>query len=698
MSQSPNNLAYLLSRMQTPVSREGRIPNSDPGAEPRRENRIDSDKLAKYYLDQYERAMALRRSHAKDWTQVLSITSGIHYYQIDQLGNWIPLAKKNQRDIRARVPIMAPLVTWEHGRLSANRIAFSCVPTTGRGAESFWTAQLAQDVLNHWAEEIQIEGFDDAVNQDLVYYGGTALYADPLDWAHQVHPCHYPFCDLLPIPFDARTWEEMDGVQRCTIVSRDWLEQQDEITKRNFGKVLRPMAKASRAVSTNLGGGYAGFSYGFGVRQTVDGAIARWIWRRPNEANPFGEALFMVDDEIHGYVSGQDQYGNNIALANGRIPLHPIYYDKAPHDWWPTGFAERLISMQLEGNRQMNRELRAAVINRGFIGVNTDAGIKLDDIQDSEDGLFAFKASGLADSRAPIAVTAQPSGAGRDTAAVLNLVQQFARMAANYQSDTIFGGAEGRTEGGPAVGLLDSRAQTGIWPVLQRKARAYKRLGADALDGARRVWPQSKKIRVLGPMQVGKEMMLSRESIPASANITIEVAPMVPNGRMGMYGMLRELGALRDETGQSMIKPGEFRTSLAMLGLAPAGLTLFDKPSQRIAYRIGLLINDTQTPAIPPAGQSAGDMQDMEDHKRAVDMLRDVLLDPSTRVYSPAVLKALRDELDFHNRRLDGIVRSVNNFDDGVAENDKLQLEDYLFNSEQTSGPTGMMAAVGAAG
>lgn len=679
---SQNSIGYLLSRMQAPTQQQGRIPNTDSAAQLSREDRKDAISIARYYTEQREKAMAVRRTHAIEWTKVLSISSGIHYFKIDAYGSWTPLMKSDPRDIRAKVPLMEPLCLWEHARLSSNQIRYEVVPTTGRGADQFHAADLAQNTLNHWGTEIQIEDVDDEASNDLVYFGGTCLFIDKQPWAQQCYLRHFPMCDIWPIPFDAKSWAEASGIGMSTLVSDDWLRQQDDIWERSTGqKPTRPFARAARSISTSLGGSYQGFSRGFGWLSTAPGAIATWIWRRKNEANPFGEHVFLLDDELHGYVSGSGPNGS-LALVNEEIPLRPIFYTKKPHEFWPRGFAESLVSMQLEANRQMSAKLKSANVNRGLLLFDS-ARISLDDIQDCPDGLVPFKNGGSFEDKGPLAQYIAPVVGTQEGRGIMAEVQQMAREAAGYQSDVIFGGSEGRVDGGPAVGMLNTNSQTRIKVVLDRKERAYEKIGGDAIDAIRTVWPQSKRIRVMGPVNLGREIMVDRSRLPGASDLIIRVGAMVPNGRMGMLSMMTGLRNMPDEEGGGpILKAHEFRRSMALLGLAPPGIQLFNKVEQRIMYRIGQLINDGVSPAINPAG-APGDMQDMEDHTMAVNILKEVILDPSFMMFSPQVRKALQTEIQFHNGRIGGITKSVDRFDDAVDRMDQQQMEDFLDYAEQ---------------
>lgn len=670
-----------MERLRTPPEREGRLPNTDEASTLPRDVRADAKKIAKYYYDELQSAMIARRPHAMSWIKVLSIMSGFHYFKVTEAGGWVPLRKRNESDIRAFIPLLDPYYRREHGRLSTNQIGCSATPTTGRGPSSFWDAQLAQDLLTHWIDETQLQGVDDEANQHLLVYGGYAMYAEKSMVRRQVYARSFPFCELFPVPHDARTWAEMDGVQRSIMVSEQWLEAQDELYQKRHGSPPeRPMSRLSKTVGTKPNISYAGFSSGVAWGAPFKGARATWIWRRPNEMNPFGEHLFMVEDELFGYVSGQSASGELLGLLNGDIPLHPVYYLKKPHDWWPYGFCEGLVPIQREVNRQVTDILVSSRVNRGFIAYNTES-IDQKTIANAVDGLVPFKPGGYENSRTQPLYAVSGQTSNRDVGAVLTIFQESARQVAAHESGIIAGQQEGRTEGGPATGILNANAQAPIQPVFDRKERAYDRLFRDVLHHIRAVWPEEKVIRTIGPQNLAKERLIRREDIPRADQVALSTTPLIANGRMGMLNLLFAMRSQPPDPNEPpLVRSYELRRSMAMMRLAPPGLDLYDVRERRIMWRIGMLINDGMMPAIAPAGMG-NDYQHMEDHVLAVEKLREIILEPGFSSYGPAVQKALNQELEYHGSRVPGSTSmhsQVDAFDDDLERFDAAQAEQAL--------------------
>lgn len=439
------------------------------------------------------------------------------------------------------------------------------------------------------------------------------------------------------------------------------------------------MARLARNVGTKPTASFTGFSSGLQWGSAFKGARASWIYMRPTELNPFGEHIFMIDDKVFGYVSGQDTNGRKLALHHGELPLYPVYYTKKPHDWWPHGFCGNLVAPQREVNRQVTAILESAIINRGLLGYNTDL-VSKDDILNAPSGLVPFRSPGYEDRGSPPLIGVSTTQVSRDVGAVLSIFQDAAKQAAGYESGIIVGQSEGRVEGGPATSILNTNAQAPLQPVLDRKRMAYGRLFQDALGLIREVWPPEKRIRVIGPQNLGRELLVLRDKIPNADEVVLTPTPMVANGRGGMFNMLLALRTQPTENGEPpIVRTYEVRRALHLLDLAPPGLDLFDEAERRILWRIGNLINDGQAPAIAPAGSSPLDMQAMENHVLAVDLLKRAILHPSFMLYSPDVQRALRMELEFHSGRLPGMAAGmVDSFDDPMLRTETRQAEDAL--------------------
>jgi len=668
-------VGYLNDR---PASREGRIPNADNVAAVNRETRLSATKIARFYYDQYERGLQARRRHALNWIKVSSIMAGVHYFRI--VNGMYEALEKKKGQIRAHIPVMDWMYRWELGRFNSNEIGVFAKPVSANNAGAFYQAERAQAIMNTWLDEAGVPEFYDEANQHLLWYGTSGYFRYEDKSRQQVFLKSIAAPELFPIPFDARNYGETTGLMRATSISRDWLEMQDELYERLHGrKPDMPMAQASGTMSTTMSANYAGFASSAAKGSRFDGCLAIWVWMKPTEINPFGEHCFLLNDKLYRYVSGVDENGRLLALPGGKIPIEMVYYDKHPNSFWASGFLEKLIAMQRETNRQWSDVIQMAVSNKGFTAYNADA-IAADQIQSAVDGLVSFRETG--DMRQAPLMRIPPASIGREVGVVLEKAQQLAERAACYESGIPFGRQEGRTESGPATTLLDANAKAAVQPAFNRQYRAFKRTFPEVLDMLHYCWPQQKTIRIVGRQNIGREIMIQRDQIPWSKDVILEPRPLQANGKNAQMGILYQLRQLPSQDGKGfMLRDHEFRNGLVELNMAPPGMETENRPEQRILFRIEQLIGDGTNPLIPPSsilpnGQHSAPEQQYEDHRLAVQMLTDRILDPSFRMYSPTVQRALMDELNYHVQVLGGI--HPDNFDMDVAEADARQAENFL--------------------
>jgi hypothetical protein len=115
------------------------------------------------------------------------------------------------------------------------------------------------------------------------------------------------------------------------------------------------------------------------------------------------------------------------------------------------------------------------------------------------------------------------------------------------------------------------------------------------------------------------------------------------------------------------------------LNLLPPGIDYSDRAEARYETRINMLVNDGVKPAIPPANPNdPSDRQAMENHRLAVQMLIDKILEDGWMAYSPEVKQALLQELFFHKRFLYGGTAAPNEFDDDADKLFSMQLESFM--------------------
>ena len=662
-----------------------------------RDQRRSAERRARFFDEQFQLGLDARRRHAHQWMRIRAIMSGVHYFDISG-GVLRPLVKKPGQ-IRAVFPLMDPLYLWGLGRLNSNDIGVTAMPATGRSHDSFSRSQRAQDIMTHWMKETSQQEVFDESNQQLLYYGMTAYlrYADA--FRQNVFILPVAGSEIFPIPFDARSPRELDGVMRITLQPKQWLEMQDDLYEQQHGKPPpKRMGDMAGRVSTSMTHNYTGFASGYQTGSRMDGATVKWIWMKPSPYSPQGEVGFMVEDQIMRYKLQPDQSGP--PLINGKLPMEIVYHTKKPDDFWGYGFLENLISPQLEANRQFTSILKSATFNRGF-AVYDSQRIDSKDIMNAEDGFVPMK-GGDYEARGNRAVEhIPPVQMNFETGSALALVRSSAREAVGMESEVLFGNAAGRVESGRANSILNTNANIPSIPVIKRISLALGNTYPEVLDLLKTVWPAEKYIRVVGDQNLGREMLIRQQDVPDSREVLLSPTPLMPNGTQAMLGMVMQLRQTPSDDGKGFeIKSREMRRAMLMLGYQIPGLDLVDEAEQRIMWRIGQLIGNGMQPAIPPASSQQPELR-YENHALAVELIRGKLLDPGFRQYGPMVQQALLEEMNFHQAAISPVVQP-DNFDDSVAMDDARRMDNYLdfaeqdpFSSEGVMTFNGMPAGMG---
>jgi hypothetical protein len=650
----------------------------DKIAPPPQKDSISAKALQSYYESQYMNGLARRKNHALSWIRVRSIMRGIHYFRI-RGGLWERIPKKKGQ-VRAILPIMKPMFRQELGRLNANQIGITTYPSSG-SKEYIYKADRAYNLLTAWIDEACVSDFFDQANQYLLFEGMCGYYRYQDKFRQQVHLRPLPQSELFPLPYDSRNWEEMSGLMHVTMATKSWLEQQDMIreavAEQNGEPPPKKMASKAGTLSTSMSINLPVLDAGSGEGSKMEGAVVKTAWNKPSVQHPNGEYLFFVGDELFIYSDAEG------VLFNNKIPVEPVYYIKQPDDWWGYGFCEELIPQQMSANRQMTAIEHSSVYGKGFSFYDPST-IDLKNLMVEESGLVPLRGGPFEKEKPPF-MHIPPTSVGRDVGVTLDLIRQYADFSAGYSSGIVYGQQEGRTDSFQATSLLNSNAQSPITPTLNRIFHALKRTFPEVLDMLREVWGPDKTLRLLGQNNLGREVTLNqgdfKEKGKWSDGVMIEPTPLLPNGRNSLVNMLFQLRNMPGQDGVqgSEISSREFRTSLRALGLAPPGLESGARPEQRIQARINALINDGQTPAIQPANPgNDGDRLVMEDHKMALEMLRDVILPESFMMYARPVQQALMQEFKFHKDLTFGGSQHPNAFDNSLEMADADMIEDYL--------------------
>lgn len=655
-----------------------------------KEDRRSVRALAQYCWEQYRNGLQRRRPHAISWLMVQSFLRGVHYFTIDGRGFWQPIAPE-EGELRGVVPLMVPRYRHALGFFNSTPPGVNVSPLAG-GTTPVYSADRAQAILDYWIQDAGVVDFQDRLHQLLLTEGmaGCMYYLDP--FRQQVFLKALPGSELFPIPYDANDPSEIHGLMHVTMVTKQWLEQQDENFERLTGKKPpNPMLLAAKKTELSPSIDLPGFRSG-GRGGKFDGALAVTVWMAETESTPGGEYLFMLGDDAYRHAVGVEQLPQGQSrpaafqsMPTGKIPVRIAYFDKQPKSFWGQGLCEAMIPSQIAANRQMTALERNARDNRGLTFFD-QATMSSDDVQNSHTSLIPFNGNALEASsrRAPVFhFPATPTG--RDVSVVLDLSLKFADSAAGFHSGLVFGQAEGRVEGGPGMSLMNQNAMASFVPAQGRLDRMWDETFKDVLDCLRYVWPAEKTIRVSGTHNIGRELRILRDGIPWSRDVILRAMPMLPGGRNAMASMLFSLRQIPGADG----KPGtelssrELRAGLQKLNMLPPGIDMADKAESRIQTRINLLINDGQTPSVQPSDPSnVKDRLVMEDHRTAVEMYKNIILDDSFLTYGPPVQKALYMQLEFHRQRLMNGTADPNSFDDDITKFESNQMEQYLSAAE----------------
>ncbi len=681
-----------------------RIPATDDVASLPKRDRRSAKKIADYFLEQYNKGLVLRAPHAETWIKTVSILRGQHYFKVVN-GVLTPLGKRNPLDIRAQVPVMEPEFNIELGRLNSNRVGVTVLPRLGQRPNAGFKAASGQAILDDWIEEICFEETFDESNQHLLMWGGFAYrrFIGPYHNQGSVMQTGYRSDDgsqfsnqtvnveaagqpeFFPIPFDSTSPAKCDGIMMVRTVTRQWLEQQDELYgAMGFGDRARKLATYADTHSASLGTRSTSITSHTLYGERIEGAVARWIWMKPNPMYPDGETYFMIADDLVGYQP---------TLPVGGFPLDFAYYVKRPNSFWGRSFCGPLISPQLEANRQFSSEIKAARFNKPFIVVDQEM-VDLKDAQYSDNAVVGMRRGVLGEEKRVPFHYVPPIQQGREVSATLAMSLQFARTAAGHTSDIVYGAQEGRTEGGPATNLLNTNAQAPLLPTVKRMRQAQARMYPAVLNMLAEVWPSRKLVKSAGPYNMGRELMIQRQHVPRASDVLIIPAPMLPDGNNMLVQMLFEMRRLpNDENNRPMISAREFRRSMMHLGIAPPGIDMIDPMEDATMYRIMSLVGDTQQPAAKTFDEFDENERDAfrsQDHRMAIDMLRLKIAEPAFEMYSGFVQKALNDELAAHIAALNPA--APNDFDDRAEVADAESGERHLYAVEMVQDQDELLA------
>lgn len=654
----------------------------------------DAERLGSFFTEQVERHQQGRSHHIRRWMAARSIMAGIHEFDIDAAGGWVPLAQRNRRGHRkARTPLMMSRYRREMGRLTSNHVGATviAVGTNAEDADAHYMIKRGQAVLDNWLEEVSAQRVYKRSVIYLLHFGLVGLERDIDPVGKKYLFTALPGCELFPIPYDAKSWEEMDGLIHVTFKPKQWLEAQDTRTELMTGqKPAIPLATLAGRQQIGLHVASRSLVCGYSLAGDHDeGAAVTRIWLKKGDTFPDGFSATMVGDRLVQYETRPDK-----ALPEGVIPVEPVYYVETC-EWSGTGLCPELVSPQLESNRQWDTVVKSARRNMPMCLVDSPGQVKMTDIRDTPDGKVPFRSQGFEPHRRPPVYPVPANQVGRDQLLALERTEFLADAAAGHESALISGRQEGRTEGGPATQMLSARADAPLEPILGDYAAAFTNTFRGVLRRSREIWPEERVLPLIGPEQTGQAIRITKEQIPTDEQVKIMPFPMVASGRSELLNVVFKLRSMQNTDGSFELNSREFRTALAALGLALPGIELIKPAERRIRWRIGRLINDGQKPAMPPLRMRYRQL-DYENHDLAFELLREALLDDGFWSYSQQVQAVLVEELEYHQNHRAGLVNSGPDiFDDSQERHEIQQVDDHMHAVEQDETAAGLFQAGG---
>lgn len=647
-----------------------------------RQKKRSLHELAQYFHQQYDQGCVYRHRKHLAFMFIQSYLRMIHFFGVTRYGQWQPIPPEKDK-IRAAVPVMLPMYQHILGILNSNQIGVTVTPlaTTSTGYRDKARAEAA---ILGWQHEADFISTFDRANQFLLSEGTVGLYREIDFFDKTVRVRALPGSQIFPIPFDATDPSEVHGYMLVGIVTKGWLELQDEILEAATGKPASP-SMASRAGRMDVGMS-ARFPYFSGpANGVIDGAVVRTVLMKPSPTAPNGEYFFMIGSEIVRYM-GEGHGDVSLIFDQKRTPLELVHYAKTPNEFLGIGPCEMLINAQRNRDFMRTKQLRRLSRQNGVTIYDSDA-IQASQFQDEDNAFIPFTGNKLTDrsSRPVYHVPAAPLE--RDTVIFDQIMAGDADASVGFRSGIIFGQQEGRTESGPATSLLAQNAMATLQPALSRLNVALDRTYEGVLDMLHRAWPLEKRVRIIDPDHMGREITFDQQHpLPWSSQVLIQSSPLLAGGVNAQLSMLFQLRQMPGPDGVqgTEISSREFRAALAKLNRLPRGLDLGDRASARIRTRINQLIGDTQRPAVPPSDPgNPNDRMVFENHRMAVEMYAEAILDDSFPMYAPPVQQALMMQLQFHRDRLmNAGVQHPQGFDDDVEKMLSSQIEQYASAAE----------------
>lgn len=627
MVGEPSNRDNMVDPWNDPRRLPNAVPSSNDLTAQPREVRLEADKIVKWTKSHIENTITQREYLERAWTKVDWYMAGFHYFAMDATGH-VRVVPRKENEVRATWPLMRSHYRRELGRFTDNVLTVHGYPRNTKNPQAFYKAQSAELMLNHWIDETQFaEVFEDWSSKQI-YYGLSALYWYKDEFRRQVRAEAWQAREVFPIPWNAARDCNLEGLARVKRMTREWLLQ--HLGPRAAAKAGRVSSGLGVGMSPAMGGGGAGVGWSGKYESAAD---VFWVWLLPTREIPTGISYIMVEDELFAYNA------TSTALRNGQLPVQLSRYSTQQGSWYGMGMLPTLIGAQGEADRQISEIARGSRFKNGLMIFDSEA-LRESDLKDYNRDHIPSE-SGAYGAEKPPYFFIPPTPRTKDIDITLQMAMESGRIASGHESDILLGKAEGRVESGPLGQILTANAQAPIAPTLSTMYRGLTHAYADILDMCAEVWPEDKRIHIIGRYDLAEELVLSAENRPRSSDVILRPGALLPSGRTESANLLFKLRAVVGDDRKPEISSEEFRRGLAALHLSPPGVELTGAKDQRVAQRVAALYNDGRTPGgffNDPADRALLKLEDVHALHKA---LTDVILDPAKMaVASPAVKRA----------------------------------------------------------
>lgn len=674
ISQQPPGGVKFIDPEKDPRNIGVNVPDSSEVPTLDSEVRDNAKKMAEWTLSHIENSFANRAHLERLWIRVISYMDGFHFFEITQAGMWRFVPPK-EGEIRATVPLMRSIQRRELGRLTENILTVKGLPATTRNPRAAFNARRAELMVNAWMEETDFaDTYEDFCN-DMIHFGLAGLHTYTDHDRQQVFTESWSGWEMHPIPWNATKDSELYGLCRIKNMPKSWIEQ-------NLG--VKAAAKAgSDASSLRIGSMPSGNTMGRAVSGSneLEGRVC-WVWLLPTPEVPTGQHYAIVEDEMFAYQQ-RDVKGRPI-INGGKLPVRLVRYAKQKGNWYGMGLLPTVLGAQFEADRAMSKHVQGMVLNNGMLFIN-DEIVDMNQVTGDFLPIIPFDNSAYGPNE-KLFEHVPPAPQTRDVGGTIQLSIEHGRMAAGHESDILFGKAEGRVESGPLGRILNVNAQAPIAPTMRRIEKVLGAHAHDVLDKISDVWPDKKRIRVIGEYDLVNELILEKQDRPTSSDVLLRPFPMLPAGRLETYNQLLQLRQMAGDDGKPLISAEEFKRGIMTIGMSPPGLELTSEEDDRIQQRVARLFGDGKKPGPFLTSQIEKKLIRAENIEKLRDELVKRILDPGfLSVASPQVQSAFVSALEFVTeiKLADPLANSGFDANDDADDFDARKQEEFFDAAEQ---------------